>query len=116
MTAETQVVVAFNDLSWEVVGPFCRMKRIVRGNKQVRLVEFQNGFEEDGWCENGHVGFVLQGNLNIQFPDRMVSANEGDVVWIPPGFETRHRAHVLGESVQLVLFEDFSEQREDDSP
>lgn len=110
MTPEIdQVVVALSGEPWEDAGPCCRVKRIVRGTQQIRLVEFQKGFEEDGWCEYGHAGFVLQGAINIQFSNQTIAANEGDVVWIPAGYDTRHRAHVIGESVQLVLFESFAE-------
>ncbi len=101
------LVLSFADVPWQQSGPHCRIKGIVRGQQQLRLVEFQRGFKEDGWCEKGHVGYVLEGTLDIEFPDQTVSAKAGDGVWIPAGYETRHRAHVVGESAQLILFENF---------
>ncbi len=81
------------------------MKELVRGQQQLRLVEFQKGFQEHGWCEQGHVGYVVEGTLNIEFPDRTVPAHVGDAVLIPAGHQARHRAQVVGESAQLIFFE-----------
>jgi quercetin dioxygenase-like cupin family protein len=102
------IVISFADLPWQQAGPNRRMKEIVRGRQQLRQVEFQKGFKEDGWCESGHVGYVVEGTLDIEFPAQTVRAKAGDGVWIPAGYETRHRAHVVGESAQLILFEDIA--------
>lgn len=99
------MVISLEDMPWQQAGPNCRMKEVVSGRQRLRLVEFQKGFEEEGWCEKGHVGYVVEGRLDIEFPDQTVSARIGDAVVIPAGYETRHRAHVIGESVQFVLFE-----------
>lgn len=106
------IVISFADVPWQRSGPSCRIKEIVRGRQQLRLVEFQKGFEEDGWCEKGHVGYVVEGTLSIEFPDQTVSAKAGDGVWIPAGHQTRHRAHVVGDSAQLILFENVSSDGE----
>jgi len=102
------LVLSFADVPWQQSGPNCRIKEIVRGQQQLRLVEFQRGYEEDGWCEKGHIGYVLEGTLDIEFPEKTVRTKAGDGVWIPGGHDTRHRAHVVGESAQLILFENIA--------
>ena len=40
-----------------------RVKRVVRDGKQIRLVEVGPDSGESDWCEEGHVGFILEGEL-----------------------------------------------------
>jgi ribosomal-protein-alanine N-acetyltransferase len=103
-----QCAISFAAMAWQEPVPYCRTKECVRGGRRIRLVEFQKGFEEYGWCEKGHVGFIVEGSLDIEFPEKTVQVKAGDGVWIPAGHETRHRAHVVGESVQLMLIEDIA--------
>lgn len=109
------LVIPFHEIDWQTVGPYCRVKVLSSGQQQLRLVEFQKGFEEEGWCEKGHIGYVVEGSLEIEFPDQTVSAQAGDAILIPGGHPTRHRAHVIGESVQLLLFEDRPSEEASDS-
>ena len=92
------------------MGACCRVKEIAREDQRFRLVEFQTGFEEDGWCEKAHVGYVLEGTLRIDLPDQTLQAKAGDVLWIPAGHETRHRAEMISEAVRLILFEEPEER------
>lgn len=98
-------LIEFSSLPWVDVKPFVREKRVNRGAQVIRLVEFQQGFEEDGWCEKGHVGYVTRGRFEVHFASSCILANEGDSVWIPTGSAYRHRAVVLGDFVHLMLFE-----------
>lgn len=100
-----QMVVALDNVAWQQAGPNCRMKEVLSGGQRLRLVEFQKGFEEEGWCEKGHVGYVVEGRLDIEFSDKTVPARIGDAIFIPAGHETRHRAHVVDDVAQLILFE-----------
>ncbi|MBC8354620.1 MAG: cupin domain-containing protein [Planctomycetes bacterium] len=100
-----ECLIEFSALPWDDIKPFVREKRVNRSGQVIRFVEFRQGFEEDGWCESGHVGYVTQGRLEVRFEDRSISVSEGDAIWIPAGSAYRHRATVVGEFVRLILFE-----------
>jgi quercetin dioxygenase-like cupin family protein len=76
----------------------------------VRLVEFTPEFVEAQWCEKGHVGFVLSGELGIDFSGRVVRFPEGSALLIPAGPEHAHKARVLAPMVRLFLVEEVSER------
>ena len=59
-----QYKVDFYQLEWEqpVEGVNCKTKKY--GNKQLRLVEYTKRMPPH-WCEKGHYGFILAGELEI---------------------------------------------------
>jgi quercetin dioxygenase-like cupin family protein len=71
----------------------------------VRLVEFARGYQEVGWCTKAHTGYVLSGELEIEFRHSIVRATAGNALVIPTGALHEHRAHVVGEVARLILFE-----------
>jgi quercetin dioxygenase-like cupin family protein len=90
---------------WEHLAPACRVKECRRHGVLVRLVEFAREYQEDGWCTKAHTGYILSGELDIEFRHEIVRATAGDALLIPPGADHAHRAHVLGDVVRLILFE-----------
>ena len=64
--------VVFDSLAWQAVLPGARFKVFGDGKQQMRLLEFTSEFVEPEWCEKGHVGFVLQGELEIDFVGKIV--------------------------------------------
>jgi quercetin dioxygenase-like cupin family protein len=90
---------------WEHPAPACRMKECRRHGVLVRLVEFARGYQENGWCTQAHTGYVLSGELDIEFRLGTVRAAAGDAIVIPPGALHEHRAHVVGDVARLILFE-----------
>lgn len=86
--------------------PGARFKIFGDGRKQMRLLEFTSGFVEPHWCEKGHIGFVLTGELEIDFDGRIVRYGEGAGIFIPMGAATRHKARSVTPSVRLFLVED----------
>ena len=72
----------------------------------MRVVELTDGFIEHDWCMKGHVGYVLDGELEIHFPGRVERFTAGDGIMIAGGGGWRHRARVLGSVARLVLVED----------
>lgn len=55
----------FEELQWESPLPGVRFKSCTRDGKKLRIAEFTNEFIEPDWCEKGHVGIVLSGELEI---------------------------------------------------
>ena len=100
-----EVKVMFQELSWEEPGAGVRFKAFTRDGKRIRLVEFTKEFIEQEWCEKGHIGYVLEGTLEVSFPQGKVRFSEGDGVFILGGELEKHKASVIGEKVTLILVE-----------
>ena len=82
----------FGSLSWQTPLPGARYKASQQGNRRIRLVEFEKGFVEPDWCMKGHVGYVLSGEMDVDFDGQVVRFSEGDGLMIPRGEENRHKA------------------------
>ncbi len=98
--------VDFDSIEWHSPLPGARSKSHHEGSKQIRLVEFTSEFREPDWCEKGHVGLVLAGELEVDFRDRVVSYPEGSGIFIPAGPSSAHKARSVTPVVRLVLVED----------
>ena len=59
--------VIFDTLDWESLQPGVRYKRYKSDNKQIRLVEYDKSFIEQVWCLKGHMGYVIEGEIEIDF-------------------------------------------------
>ena len=59
------------------------------------------------WCEKGHIGYVLSGELEIDFNGEIVKYIQGAGICIPTGTFTKHKARAITPSVQLFLVEDL---------
>ncbi|MFQ5640198.1 MAG: cupin domain-containing protein [bacterium] len=100
------LLIDFENVPWETPGPGVRTKSKQVAGKQLRLVEFTRDFVEPDWCEKGHVGYVLKGELHIDFDGTVRHYKPGMGLIIPAGKKFRHKAKVLGDFVHLVLVED----------
>ena len=69
---------------------------------RLRLVEYRIEMEPH-WCDRGHIGRVLEGSFEIEFPGATIIYGPGDGVFIPSGDEHRQRAKVIDGPV-LALF------------
>jgi hypothetical protein len=72
----------------------------------MRLVEFTQEFVEPHWCEKGHAGLVVAGELEIDFHGRLVRYPAGSGIVITPGPENGHKGRAITETVRLFLVED----------
>jgi hypothetical protein len=97
--------VAFDSLPWDTLAPGARHKIFRAGDTVLRLLEFSHGFVEPDWCRRGHVGYVLAGDLDVDFHGKLEHFSAGDGVLIPPGEAHRHKAIVVSDVVRLVLVE-----------
>jgi quercetin dioxygenase-like cupin family protein len=99
--------VDFDQLEWQSPLPGARFKAHRAQGRQLRLVEFTEQFVEPVWCQKGHVGVVLEGELEIDFHGERIRYREGDGIFIPAGSETGHKARSITPVVRLVLVEDL---------
>ena len=99
-------LIDFDALSWDEPVKGVRSKTIVKGNQQLRLVEFSFGFVESDWCIMGHAGNVLEGEFTIDYSGTLERYQAGDIFFIPKGENDKHKAILgEGEKVLLLLFE-----------
>ena len=96
----------FDAMEWQQVRPDVRQKIYCEGSRQVRLVEFATSGGAEHWCETGHIGFVLEGALSIDFNGKVVSFKAGDGLFIPAGEESKHRSVAISSGTQLLMIED----------
>jgi len=82
-----------------------RVKTSVHRGRRLRLVEYTPRMAVH-WCEQGHLGYVLEGRLEVSFPEETVVFGAGDGVVIPAGPEHRHMGRALTEVVRVFFVED----------
>ena len=96
----------FEEIPWQLALPGSRFKVAVRGNQQLRLLEFAREFVEPDWCTKAHSGIVLEGELEIDFHGHTVRYVQGSGLFIPGGAASGHKARALTERALLFLVED----------
>ena len=77
--------ILFDSLEWQNGIYGARSKVFFGGAKQLRLLEFTSEFIEPEWCEKGHMGLVVQGELEIDFQGHLVRYPQGSGIFIPAG-------------------------------
>ena len=98
--------VDFQAMDWDGGRPGVRHKVYCEGDRLIRLVEFDTGEGFDHWCEEGHIGYVLEGGVEIDFSGEIISFKTGDGLFIPPGKASAHRAVSIIPGTRLVMVED----------
>lgn len=102
----------FSALDWTVAAPGARYKAFEREARRMRLVEFTREFVEPDWCCKGHVGQVLEGELEIDFDGTVQHYAAGDGVFIPAGESSKHKhKRSITPRVLLFLVEDIEAAR-----
>jgi quercetin dioxygenase-like cupin family protein len=97
--------VGFESLDWETQLPASRFKAFHHGETTLRVVEYAKGFVAPEWCTDGHVGYVLEGEMDIDFDGNVVRFAAGDGLFIPEGEVHRHKPTVVTDVVRVVLVE-----------
>ena len=108
--------VDFGALEWQTPLPGARYKAIEQDGRRLRLVEFTKGFVEPDWCTKGHIGYVLDGVIDVDFDGTIVRFSAGEGLMIPEGKENRHKATVATDVVRLILVEDEEEPIRNEEP
>ncbi|MBC8471506.1 MAG: cupin domain-containing protein [Planctomycetes bacterium] len=101
-----QYRIDFESMAWESPADGVRFKAYEQGSKKLRLVEFSKEFVEPDWCTKGHIGYILQGQMEIDFDGEKIVFGPGDGVFIPEGPEHKHKGRVLTDKVKAILVED----------
>ncbi len=99
--------VDFDSAEWRTTAPGARHKFAERDGKRIRLVEFADTFVEHDWCPRGHVGYLLEGELEIVFEGRSERVGPGEGFIIRSGGAEKHKARSLGPVARMILVEDI---------
>ena len=106
MISAEQYKIDFKSMEWESPADGVRFKAYQQGGRKLRLVEFAKEFVEPDWCTKGHIGYILEGQMEIDFDGKIVAFGPGDGLFIPAGEEHKHKARVLTDKVKVIAVED----------
>lgn len=78
--------VAFGELAWTDDAPGIRAREAGVGGARWAMVEYAPGASREDWCEEGHRGFVVEGEIEYRFDDgrEPLRAREGEAFFLPP--------------------------------
>jgi len=94
----------FQSLPWESPAPGIRFKAHVAEGRKIRLLEFTDLLFEKDWCLKGHLGYVLEGRMKIEFQGVLLEYKAGDGIFISEG--EGHKAQIAkGERALMIMFE-----------
>lgn len=93
-------------LPWESSAKGARFKIHTAEGRRLRLLELSRDFVEPDWCRRGHIGYVLEGELELVFPSGTTRLSKGDGLFLLPSEETKHRPRVLSDTCLLLLVEE----------
>ena len=97
--------VDFEAIDWESPIRGMRQKIHKFGRQQLRMVEYSRDLPPH-WCEKGHIGYVLEGQMEIELAHECQVYSSGDGVFIPNGPEHKHKGKIISETVTIVFVED----------
>ena len=101
-----QYKIDFESMEWEEPADGVRFKAFEQDGRKLRLVEFSKEFVEPDWCTAGHIGLILEGQMEIDFNGKKVVFGPGDGVFIPAGEDHKHKGRVLTDKLKAILVED----------
>jgi len=98
--------VDFESKPWEAPVPGLRFKKYEHDGRRLRLAEFTKEFVEADWCVKGHIGYVLEGVIEVDFHEKQEVFVAGNGLFIPPGSAHGHKARAITNSVTLLLVDE----------
>ncbi len=101
----SQYRIDFESMDWDAPAAGVRQKLVVQGPTQLRLLEFSDNFVELDWCTKGHIGYIIDGQLEIDFDGQSVRYGPGDVATIPDGVDHKHKAKSVTDRVTIFVVE-----------
>jgi ethanolamine utilization protein EutQ (cupin superfamily) len=105
MIRADQYKIDFESMAWKTPAVGVRFKAYEKDGRKLRLIEFTKEFVEPG-CTKGHIGYVLEGQLEIDIGGKVIVLGPGDGLSIPAGEEHKHKARILTDVARVVLVED----------
>jgi hypothetical protein len=63
------------------------------------------------WCEKGHYGYLIEGQMEIEYENEKIIYNPGDGIFIPDGPEHKHKGEVLLKKPWVFSWKKFDKLR-----
>ena len=73
-----QYRIDFKTIPWDASAVGVRFKAYEQDTKKLRLAEFSKEFVEADWCTNGHIGYILEGQMEVDFDGKVIMFGPGD--------------------------------------
>ena len=102
-----QYKAAFDKLEWTSPVQGVRHKCFDQNNVRLRLVEYSQDMPLH-WCHKGHYGYLLEGELAIEYEKARVIYKAGDGIFIPDGPEHKHQGKALTDRAVAFFVETSS--------
>jgi ethanolamine utilization protein EutQ (cupin superfamily) len=96
--------ISFDKIPWESPIKGMRHKKNVIDGRIIRIVEYSKEMPSH-WCEKGHIGYVIEGQIEIQFEKETHQYRAGDSIYIPDGAEHKHSGKALTDTVKVFFIE-----------
>ena len=95
--------VALSAVGWRADVAGIRVRELNTDGRRWALVEYAPGARRDEWCQDGHLGVVLAGQIEYEFEDgaRPLSAARGDAFTLSTG--RGHRGRNTGDTVTTLF-------------
>lgn len=108
--------VPFDSMEWSDDVPGIRAKEAEVDNARWAIVEYEKGAKREEWCEDGHCGFVVMGEIHYEFDDgrNPLHASEGEAFFLPPAplGEGAHRGMNLADKPTRLFLTDIAMETE----
>ena len=97
--------IRFADIEWEDDVPGIRDRAQTVDGARWALVEYAERASREEWCEDGHRGFVLDGEMEYEFSDGRdpLRARKGDAFVLPAGVAHRGRNLAAGPTTMFLI-------------
>ena len=107
-------LINFKNMDWERPAQGIRQKIFIRDNKRIMLVEFSENFIDTEWCKNRHIGYIVEGNITIDFNGKLIEFKSGDGIFIPEGEDNKHKGIIAkGKKALIVFYDDIRDRPKD---
>lgn len=76
----------FGEVAWTNDAPGIRAREAEVEGTRWAIVEYEQNASRDDWCEEGHRGYVVAGEIEYEFDDgrEPLRASEGEAILLPP--------------------------------
>jgi len=103
--------VPFGEMKWDDDAPGIRAREGRVEGTRWAIVRYDEGARREEWCEEGHRGYVVEGEIEYEFDDGRESlrASEGEAFLLPPATlgDGAHRGRNLAPGpTRLFLIDD----------
>ena len=108
--------VRFGEMDWTDDAPGIRAREAEVEGARWAIVQYGEGARREEWCEEGHRGYVVEGEIAYEFDDvrEPLRATEGEAFLLPPatlGGGAHRGRNVAQGPTRLFLIDDHPDPR-----